>query len=67
MVELFKVCIIGVGCLGFIMVKRLRDYGIFYDCFEMFDDVGGNWYYNNPNGWLAVYESLYIDMFIICL
>ncbi|MCH9752894.1 MAG: NAD(P)-binding protein, partial [Alphaproteobacteria bacterium] len=45
-----KACIIGAGCSGFTMAKRLKDYGIAYDCFEASDDIGGNWYYKNPNG-----------------
>ncbi|MDG3014695.1 flavin-containing monooxygenase [Speluncibacter jeojiensis] len=55
------VCIIGAGCSGFTTAKRLKDFGIAYDCFEMSDDVGGNWYYNNPNGKSACYQSLHID------
>ena len=38
-----KVCIIGAGCSGFTMAKRLKDYDIPYDCFEMSDNIGGNW------------------------
>ncbi|MEM1104832.1 MAG: NAD(P)-binding domain-containing protein [Pseudomonadota bacterium] len=56
-----KVCIIGAGCSGFTMAKRLQDHGIAYDCFEMSDDIGGNWYFNNPNGASACYRSLHID------
>lgn len=56
-----KACIIGAGCSGFTTAKRLKDYGIPYDCFEMSDDIGGNWYYRNPNGLSACYESLHID------
>lgn len=56
-----KVCIIGAGCSGFTTAKRLKDYGIDYDQFEMSDDVGGNWYFRNPNGRSSVYESLHID------
>jgi cation diffusion facilitator CzcD-associated flavoprotein CzcO len=55
------VCIIGAGCSGFTTAKRLKDHGIRYDCFESSDDVGGNWYFNNPNGRSACYESLHID------
>ncbi|GAA4488027.1 NAD(P)/FAD-dependent oxidoreductase [Rhodococcus olei] len=55
------VCIIGAGCSGFTTAKRLRDHGIAYDCFEESDDVGGNWYYKNPTGRSACYESLHID------
>jgi Flavin-binding monooxygenase-like len=55
------VCIIGAGCSGITTAKRLRDHGIAYDQFEASDDVGGNWYFRNPNGRSAVYESLHID------
>lgn len=55
------VCIIGAGCSGFTMAKRLTDHGISFDCFEVSDDIGGNWYFNNPNGLSSCYESLHID------
>ena len=61
MSNLPKACIIGAGCSGFTTAKRLKDVGISYDCFEISDDVGGNWYYKNPNGMSACYESLHID------
>ena len=60
-VSLPKACIIGAGCSGFTTAKRLKDHGIAYDCFEGSDEVGGNWYYKNPNGMSACYESLHID------
>lgn len=56
-----KVCIIGAGCSGITTAKRLKEHGIDYDQFELSDDVGGNWYFRNPNGHSAVYESLHID------
>ncbi|MEL7541900.1 MAG: NAD(P)/FAD-dependent oxidoreductase, partial [Pseudomonadota bacterium] len=56
-----KACIIGAGCSGFTMAKRLKDYGIAYDCFEASDNIGGNWYYKNPNGMSSCYQSLHID------
>ena len=56
-----KVCIIGAGCSGFTTAKRLKDHGVPFDLFEASDDVGGNWYYNNPNGMSACYQSLHID------
>jgi cation diffusion facilitator CzcD-associated flavoprotein CzcO len=43
------------------MAKRLKDLGLAYDCFEKSDNVGGNWYYNNPNGVSSCYQSLHID------
>ena len=55
------VCIIGAGCSGITTAKRLRDHGIAYEQFELSDDVGGNWYFKNPNGRSSVYESLHID------
>src|SRR3954471_1236871 len=59
--QLPKACIIGAGCSGFTTAKRLKDAGVPYDCFEASDDIGGNWYYKNPNGLSACYESLHID------
>ena len=59
--KLPKACIIGAGCSGFTTAKRLKDVGIPYDCFETSDEVGGNWYFKNPNGMSACYESLHID------
>lgn len=56
-----KVCIIGAGCAGFTTAKRLKDFGIPFDCFEMSDDIGGLWYYGNPNGRSGAYQSLHID------
>ena len=56
-----RVCIIGAGCSGFTTAKRLQDYGIPFDVIEASDDIGGNWYYRNPNGMSACYQSLHID------
>jgi cation diffusion facilitator CzcD-associated flavoprotein CzcO len=56
-----RVCLIGAGCSGITTAKRLKEYDVDYDQFELSDDVGGNWYYDNPNGRSAVYESLHID------
>ncbi|MBC7277028.1 NAD(P)-binding domain-containing protein [Nocardioides sp.] len=56
-----KVCIIGAGCSGITTAKRLKEFGVAYDQFELSDDVGGNWYFRNPNQMSAVYESLHID------
>ncbi len=56
-----SICIIGAGCSGFTMAKRLKDHGLAYDQFEASDDIGGNWYYKNPNGMSACYQSLHID------
>jgi cation diffusion facilitator CzcD-associated flavoprotein CzcO len=56
-----NVCVIGAGCSGITTAKRLAEHGIDYDQLELSDDVGGNWYFRNPNGRSAVYESLHID------
>ncbi len=56
-----KVCIIGAGCSGFTTAKALADRGIAFDCFEMSDQVGGNWAFRNKNGRSACYQSLHID------
>jgi cation diffusion facilitator CzcD-associated flavoprotein CzcO len=56
-----KVCIIGAGCSGFTTAKRLAEYGIPFEMFEASDNIGGNWYFNNPNGMSACYKSLHID------
>lgn len=61
MIDLPTTCIIGAGCSGFTMAKRLQDRDLPYDCFEMSDDIGGNWYFGNPNGASSCYQSLHID------
>ncbi len=61
MTSLPNVCIIGAGCSGFTTAKRLQDYGIAFEMFEASDNIGGNWYFNNPNGMSACYKSLHID------
>jgi cation diffusion facilitator CzcD-associated flavoprotein CzcO len=55
------VCVIGAGVSGLVSCKALRDWGIEHTCFEASDDVGGNWYFRNPNGRSSAYRSLHID------
>ncbi|MFL5906462.1 MAG: NAD(P)-binding protein, partial [Solirubrobacterales bacterium] len=43
-------CVIGAGISGLTAGKALTDWGIPYTCFESSDDIGGNWYFGNPNG-----------------
>ena len=52
---------IGAGVSGLTAVKSLGDWGIPHTCFEASDDVGGNWYFRNPNGRSSAYRSLHID------
>ncbi len=56
-----KICIIGAGCSGFTTAKRLKDYAIPFDVYEASDNIGGNWYFENPNSMSACYKSLHID------
>jgi cation diffusion facilitator CzcD-associated flavoprotein CzcO len=54
-------CIIGAGISGLTSGKAFTDWGLPYTCFEASDDVGGNWYFGNPNGRSSAYQSLHID------
>ena len=57
-----RVAIIGAGVAGLTAGKSLADQGIAYTCFEASDDIGGNWYFKNPNGRSSAYRSLHIDI-----
>jgi cation diffusion facilitator CzcD-associated flavoprotein CzcO len=56
-----RTCVIGAGVSGLTSGKALGDWGVDYTCFEASDDVGGNWYFRNPNGRSSAYRSLHID------
>ncbi len=60
--ELPSVCVIGAGVSGLTAGKALADFGLPYTCFEASDEVGGNWYFQNPNGVSSAYRSLHIDI-----
>jgi cation diffusion facilitator CzcD-associated flavoprotein CzcO len=62
MSQLPSVCVIGAGVSGLTAGKALSDYGVPYTCFEASDEVGGNWYFQNPNGQSSAYRSLHIDI-----
>ena len=53
--------VIGAGVSGLTAVKSLGDWRIPHTCFEASDDIGGNWYFRNPNGRSSAYRSLHID------
>lgn len=55
------VCVIGAGSSGLPCIKAMRDAGIPVTCFEMSDEVGGNWLFDNPNGINNIYRSLHIN------
>jgi cation diffusion facilitator CzcD-associated flavoprotein CzcO len=56
------VCVIGAGVSGLTSCKALSDFGVPHTCFEASDEVGGNWYFENPNGLSSAYRSLHIDI-----
>jgi len=56
-----KVAIIGAGTSGLVALKSLRERGFSPDCFEMGDDVGGLWNFDNQNGRGGTYRSLHIN------
>ncbi len=56
-----RTCVIGAGVSGLVAGKSLRDWGVPYTCFDASDEVGGNWYFRNPNGRSSAYRSLHID------
>ena len=62
MSELPSACIIGAGVSGLTACKALKDFGVPHTCFEASDEVGGNWYFGNPNGVSSAYRSLHIDI-----
>ncbi len=62
MSELPRTCVIGAGVSGLTACKALTDFGVPHTCFEASDDVGGNWYFGNPNGVSSAYRSLHIDI-----
>jgi cation diffusion facilitator CzcD-associated flavoprotein CzcO len=57
-----SVCVIGAGVSGLTACKALADFGVPHTCFEASDEVGGNWYFQNPNGVSSAYRSLHIDI-----
>jgi thioredoxin reductase len=60
--EMPSVCIIGAGVSGLTSCKALSDFDVPHTCFEASDEVGGNWYFENPNGLSSAYRSLHIDI-----
>ncbi len=56
-----KVCVIGAGACGLTTCKTLIEHEIPFDCFDKSDNLGGNWYFNNPNGLSSAYRKLHID------
>jgi cation diffusion facilitator CzcD-associated flavoprotein CzcO len=63
MAEQPTTCVIGAGISGLTTGKALSDRRLPYTCFEASDDIGGNWYFGNPNGRSSAYRSLHIDTY----
>ncbi|MGZ5357494.1 MAG: flavin-containing monooxygenase [Solirubrobacterales bacterium] len=63
MAERPTTCVIGAGISGLTAGKALGDAAVPYTCFETSDDLGGNWYFGNPNGRSSAYRSLHIDTY----
>ncbi|CCK24831.1 hypothetical protein BN159_0452 [Streptomyces davaonensis JCM 4913] len=57
----YRVCVIGAGSAGIATMKILVERGVDVDCYEMSDQVGGNWVWGNSNGVSAAYNSLHIN------
>lgn len=56
-----KTCIIGGGSSGMVACKKFKDAGLDFDCFEVSDQIGGNWAFKNSNGMSSAYRSLHIN------
>ena len=61
MKSLPKACVIGAGSSGLSTIKALKVAGVPFDCFDKSDDIGGNWYLDNPNGMSSAYKTLQIN------
>lgn len=53
-----RFCIVGAGSSGLAAAKNLKQRGIPCDVIERSDEVGGLWYYNNPQS--SVYKSTHL-------
>jgi cation diffusion facilitator CzcD-associated flavoprotein CzcO len=62
MAALPRVCVIGAGVSGLTACRALRRKKVPFVCFESGDDVGGIWYFRNPNGRSSAYRSLHINI-----
>lgn len=56
-----RTCVIGAGASGIAAAKALYLAGVPFDCFERGSAIGGNWLFDNPNGFSACYETLEIN------
>jgi hypothetical protein len=55
-----KIAIIGAGPAGITALKNLLDEGLDVVCFEMNDQVGGNWIFSEEESHSSVFETTHI-------
>lgn len=55
-----RVCVIGVGFFGIVVVKNLKDVGLEVMVFDRGNEVGGNWVFDVESGYSSVFETMYI-------
>ena len=60
MIENPKIAIIGAGPSGITALKNLTTNGFNTTCFEMNDQIGGNWVYKDKTGHSSVFKTTHI-------
>ena len=60
MSENLKIAIIGAGPSGITALKNLATNGFNVTCFEMNDQIGGNWVYQDKTGHSSVFKTTHI-------
>ena len=60
MIENPKIAIIGAGPSGITALKNLITNGFNATCFEMNDQIGGNWVYQDKTGHSSVFKTTHI-------
>jgi len=54
-----KIAIIGAGPSGITALKNLATNGLDVTCFEMNDQIGGNWVYKDKTGHSSVFKTTF--------
>ena len=55
-----KIAIIGAGPSGITALKNLTTNGFNVTCFEMNDQIGGNWVYKDKTGHSSIFKTTHI-------
>ncbi len=58
-----RVCIVGAGSTGITIAKALQDKNIPFICYEKGSYIGGNWKFQNDNGFSNIYRSLHTNTY----